>query len=327
MTYPRRLLVPADVAGAYHCVSRCVRRAFLCGRDHASGRSFEHRKQWVEDRLIELAWLFAVSLHAYAVMSNHVHAVLHVAPEAAFGWSDDEVAERWCRLFPVRSNDAEAATRRRNALLASPERVALCRQRLGSLSWFMRCLNEPIARRANREDACTGRFWEGRFKCQALLDEQAVLAAMAYVDLNPIRAGLTTRLDRSTHTSVACRLKAIGDDPASASLALGPIAGLRAEPIAEVTEGTDIDLVDWTGRQLRPGKRGSIPAHAPPALARLGLRTDRWTVEVQAVGSGYWRAIGAVQAMLDRAAAMGQRWLKGVGTSRALRPAVDPQVS
>jgi hypothetical protein len=64
------------------------------------------------------------------------------------------------------------------------------RNRLDDLGLFMKCLNVPIARQANKEDGCTGHFWESRFKSQALLSEDALLTCMAYVDLNPFRAGM-----------------------------------------------------------------------------------------------------------------------------------------
>ncbi|MCQ4167686.1 hypothetical protein [Tahibacter harae] len=149
-----------------------MRRAFLCGDDALTGRNFEHRKVWVRERLHLLGACFAVAIHAYAVMSNHLHIVLQVDAAVSAAWSDEEVASRWIRLFPPREGADEASDVKRQALLADPERLARLRARLGDLSWFMRCLAEPIARRANREDQCTGRFWEGRFRCQVLCDER-----------------------------------------------------------------------------------------------------------------------------------------------------------
>ena len=137
MTYPRRQIVGPESSGFFHCVSRCVRRAFLCGEDAYSGRSYEHRKTWVEERLLALADCFAVGLYAYAVMSNHVHVVLYAAPQAANDWSDEEVAERWVRLFPVRIDetvDERLCQEKAQGLQGDPERMMELRRRLGDLS-------------------------------------------------------------------------------------------------------------------------------------------------------------------------------------------------
>ena len=317
MTYPRNLLIRPGAAGVFHCVSRCVRRAFLCGVDRASGRSFEHRRQWIEDRALALCELFAVSLHAYAVMSNHFHLVVELVPDAAEAWRDSDIAHRWVRLFPKRGGSTETDELRVQALLANTERLVVLRRRLCDLGWFMRCLNEPIARRANHEDQCKGRFWEGRYKAQALLDDRAVLAAMAYVDLNPIRAGITDRLDRSSHTSIQARLRRLDAAPDAAAQVLPPVGGVRST-LHALSEAHYIELVDWTGRELRPGKRGAIAKSAPRALQRLGIRPDRWPLQVKATGSGYWRAIGSAQSLLDQATALGQQWMRGIGIARRL---------
>ena len=179
----------------YHCVSRGVRRSFLCGEDVVTGQSYAHRREWVEERLLYLSQIFAIDVCAYAVMSNHTHVVLHIDTERAKGWSMDEVLTRWHELHhgTYLTQTYMDETKREEldaAQLQAVEDIAQVYQsRLCDLSWFMRELNEYIAREANKEDQCTGRFWEGRFKSQALLDE-ALAACIAYVDLNPIRAHL-----------------------------------------------------------------------------------------------------------------------------------------
>ena len=322
MTYPRLQTVNPEVPGFFHCISRCVRRAFLCGEDVYSGRSYEHRKAWVEDRLLMLAECFAVGLYAYAVMSNHVHIVLHVASQAAETWSDSEVAERWVRLFPVRVNeviDEDLCQEKVRRLQGDPERMAELRSRLGSLSWFMRCLNEPIARQANREDGCTGRFWEGRFKCQALLDEQAVLSCMTYVDLNPIRAGIATDLSASEHTSIFQRLQRTKTKPASLNARLRPMVGAWQAPALPLRTVDYLELVDWSGRIVREGKRRTIAAEVSSVLDQLGLQKRQWHAQVMDIESRYWRAVGTAESLAAKARALGQRWLKGAGGER--RPA------
>jgi len=211
MTSPRSTLVSLADTPWYHIVSRCVRRAFLCGHDAFSGRSFEHRRGWIAERIHVLSGIFALDVAAYAVMSNHYHLVLHIDSARAEGWSDEEVLRRWTRLFrgpePVRRWLADPGTDCGDGFrLAIQGYVETYRARLQDVSWYMRVLNETIARQANREDGVTGRFWEGRFRSQALLDDQAVLTAMAYVDLNPIRAGLADTPETSEYTSISERI-------------------------------------------------------------------------------------------------------------------------
>jgi REP element-mobilizing transposase RayT len=317
MTRPRAHIAPPGDAGTYHCVQRCVRRAFLCGVDAYTGRSFEHRKAWIETRIRLVAECFAVAVHAYAVMSNHLHLVVGIDPGLAAAWPDEDIAARWVRLFPPREDAEDAIEHKRQRLLADPVRLGVIRRRLGSLSWLMRCLVEPIARRANREDSCKGRFWEGRYKCQALCDERAVLAAMAYVDLNPIRAGIAQGLDTSAHTSAVSRIAAAKSDPRTLTRPLGPVAG-HLRPDFALSVADYLQVLEWTGRMLAPGKRGRITADAPALLTVIDRDADRWTTRVRGFGKGWARAAGSAQDLIAIAERLGQRWLKGVRLAVAL---------
>jgi REP element-mobilizing transposase RayT len=222
MTKPRSSLVSLADTPWYHVVNRCVRRAFLCGDDAVTGKNHDHRRAWIVDRVKQLAGVFAIDVAAYAVMSNHYHLVLRVDAERAQGWSNEEALRRWTQLFdgPLlvqRLLSGQGEEMDQATLNAIDEWAATYRARLCDLSWFMRVLNETVARQANAEDGVTGRFWEGRFKSQALLDEQAILTAMTYVDLNPIRAAMAETPEESEHTSVAERmaeLKPTGKAPA-----------------------------------------------------------------------------------------------------------------
>ena len=160
-----------------HTVQRCVRRAFLCGEDSISGRNYEHRRQWIRDRLEFLASVFAIDCLTYTVMSNHIHLILRSRPDIVRNWSDEQVARRWLRLYPKRRNKsgelAEPNQTELNQILLDPLRIAELRIRLSDISWWMRSTSENIARRANKEDDVTGHFWEGRFKACLLYTSDA----------------------------------------------------------------------------------------------------------------------------------------------------------
>ncbi|WP_317929920.1 transposase [Halioxenophilus sp. WMMB6] len=270
-----------DVTPYYHCTSRCVRRAFLCGVDGFTGKSYEHRRQWVEDRILLLAEAFAIDVCAYAVMSNHLHLVLHVNKALAESLTPLQVVERWHRLYKgtlltQRFLSGEGMSMAEQD--AVDIKIALWRKQLMDISWFMRALNEPIARQANAEDQCTGKFWEARYTSQALLDETALLACMAYVDLNPIRAMLAETPETSDHTSIKLRLgilQAHGQHPPQ----LAPFVGGQRQDhnTGLAFELKDyLELVDWTGRAVRTDKRGAINQSLPPILERLQIPAHRW---------------------------------------------------
>ena len=280
MPMPRSQQVCLDDTPYYHCVTRCVRRAFLCGEDPQTGASYEHRRDWVERRLLFLASVFSVDVCAYAVMSNHLHLVLHIDSEAVKNWSVVEVLERWHKL-----HKGTVFTQRYLLGGALPAYViALAeaaaesyRERLMDLSWFMKELNEPIARRANLEDECTGHFWEGRFKSQALLDEAALIACMAYVDLNPIRSGISDTPESSDFTSIKKRVAAVKEN--SQPRVLCPFVG---NPRQGMPNGLPfkladyLELIDMTGRIVRANKTGAIDASLLPILQRLSISSENW---------------------------------------------------
>ena len=316
MPKPRYRQVSVNDTPYYHCISRCVRRAFLCGTDPVSGFCFEPRRQWIVDRIKLLCTVFAVDLCAYAVMSNHYHVVIWIDLEQVKVWSDEEVARRWMRVFTGPRlmhqylGNADLTT---TELRYVTELFASWRQRLADISWFMRCINEPIARMANREDQCTGRFWEGRFKSQALLDVRAVLACMAYVDLNPIRAAMAKTPEQSDYTSIQERIL----HPEARSL----------RPFAEQdTDGIPLnlkdylELVDWGGREVKQHKRGYIPASTPPILSRLRMDAAPVLDYLARDDLPGFGAIGPVSLLRAFAKSVGRKSIKGHAFGKRLCP-------
>lgn len=304
----REIFSRTDVQ-VFHLISRCVRRNHLCGRDRKSGQDYSHRREWIRSRLEELAGIFAIETLGYALMGNHMHLVIRTRPDVVCQWSDDEVAFRWWMLFPQRRTPTglpaaptpEELSQIRNDQAGLAEK----RFRLSSVSWFMKCISEPIAKRANRDDNLTGHFWEARFKANPLLDETAIASCMAYVDLNPIRAAVAQTPETSEFTSLRDRIadrEAIAATSSAVSVnsenEQGPNAGWLA-PIALTPEAPQVcvqstprrltnrgclqmtldqylQLIDWTGRQIRMEKPGRIPPQLDPILTRLECSAETW---------------------------------------------------
>ncbi|MDO6721159.1 transposase [Psychrosphaera sp. 1_MG-2023] len=264
----------------YHCISRCVRRAYLCGVDKTTGVNYEHRRIWVEKRLLELPKIFAIEVCAYAVMHNHTHSLLHVKTDQAESWTTLEVLWRWHQIFKgtvltrkYAKDGAQSLTKtEQEAVIATAE---VYRGRLSCISWFMRVLNEGIARKANREDNCTGRFWEGRFKSQALLDNSAILACMVYIDLNPLRAGVCKTLGDSKYTSIFHKLNA-----ASTGKTFSKLKIFSKNDSSDFTLDTIayIDLVQNTADCFidKLNDKTARAIHENSLLGQLGFENTKW---------------------------------------------------
>jgi REP element-mobilizing transposase RayT len=311
MPQPRTSQISLSDTPYYHCISRCVRRAFLCGNDAYTGTNYDHRREWIADKIKELGQVFAIDICAYAVMSNHYHVVLKVNQKQAQNWTDEEVIARWTSLFAPSQTIQDYLLGReltKAEEILVKQQTAEWRTRLFDISWFMRYLNEHIARQANKEDQVKGRFWEGRFKSQALLDEAAILSCMAYVDLNPIRAKLADTPEDSAFTSIYERIKQYKKDQSQAKN-LKPFTQSEEDDGLPFTLKDYLELVDWTGRIIKHNKRGTIPEHAPPILNRLNLSAENYIQFIHK--NRFVHAVGTVANLKKWAKSTGLQFVKG----------------
>ncbi len=327
MTKPRKQQVSLEDTPYYHCISRCVRRAYLCGSDPVTKKSYEHRRGWVEKRLLFLAQVFSIDVCAYAVMHNHTHVVLHIDQESTKDWTMEEVINRWHRvsnghlLSQMYVNESQRK-RLNSAQLYTLE--TLChtwKKRLFDVSWFMRMLNEPIARMANKEDECTGRFWEGRFKSQPLLDDAALIACMAYVDLNPVRAGFETLPEESKHTSVRKRVHSAkrGLKPKALLPFIGTNEHEKRKGIA--FEFLDyLELLDMAGQVERKSVTLKQAHYRKKLLCSIGLTEDNWIELSRSFGWYFRGAVGREPALREYHDNMGYQRTNGLGACRKLMP-------
>jgi REP element-mobilizing transposase RayT len=383
------IFAPDEIA-IVHVMNRTVRRCFLMGHDPLTGKNYDHRKSWCEEELVRMAAQFGIDLLGYAILSNHFHLILRSRPDVVSKWSDTEVARRWWKLCPPRKGNngkvEEPSETELNSIRNNPLKLAETRSRLSDISWWMRLLSQKIAQRANREDCELGKFWQARYRAVRLLDEAALLACTAYVDLNPIRAGIAKTIEESNFTSAQKRLAAIiqsthpstqidrkiteaaedrsmsgmkkaqpqpnHDDPGLSSKPprtdcpsffqnlsrdrhLSPLAiDERHDPIGAclslsgqrasdkgflpMSEAAYLELLDWTARELKPGKRGQTPANLEPLLERIEVDAETWCSLVKDFGRLFYAMAGKPHVIEGHTSRDGQRRYKTKGVARKL---------
>jgi hypothetical protein len=297
MTVARKRLVDPSVTRWYHCISRCVRKAFLLGS--------AKRKAWIRGRLEELSKVFSISVAGFSILDNHLHVLVRLDPEVAEHWSPEEVARRWAQLYPPRNAKREVMPAIEEWIKEKGqdgEWIVQTRERLSSLSWFMKALKEPLARLANLEDDCDGAFFAARFKSIAILDETALLEVCAYIDLNPLAAGVVFLPEESVYTSIAQRIDFVWPkltradfDAALRGLVVEQLPSGEAEQVHWLCPLEDrramgasregmlpglslpkyLLLLDYSARLLHEGK-ASLDASVAPIFERLGMTAEMW---------------------------------------------------
>jgi hypothetical protein len=263
-------------------------------------------------------------------MSNHLHSLLRNLPELAASWTNEEVARRWRILFPIRRDldgiPEEPSNEEIEAIATDSEKVELYRSRLCDISWFNRCMNENIARRANAEDACKGRFWEGRFKCQRLEGDAAIVACAAYIDLNPIRAGIAKTPEGSDFTSVQDRIRTALNKEHKSTNKLSSnttnhnnprLAKFSSVLASSLTTKEYLKLVDETGRLLVKGK-ANISPELCPILKRLGIKDEGWFKNAKSQSKLFYRVVGSLESLKALAKNKKRCWFKGLGAAKAI---------
>jgi hypothetical protein len=167
------VFAPDEIA-IIHVMNRVVRRCFLLGTDPVTGKNFDHRKNWIEQQLRRQSACFGIDLLGFSILSNHFHLILRSRPDVVCAWDDMEVARRWLMLCPLRKDSdgvaAEPSPMELNTIVNDPRKLQTIRVRLSDIGWWMHCLSQHIAIRANREDNENGRFWNLPSYCPPFLN-------------------------------------------------------------------------------------------------------------------------------------------------------------
>jgi hypothetical protein len=338
----RRKLLGRDRKAVYHCSTRCVRRAFLCGRDPATGRDYSHRRDWILTRAEQLCGLFALVLEFHAVMSNHFHLVLWTLPAVSRRWSDREVARRWLTATRLAKCPTDALPQVNEKaiekLVKDKKKFAKLRRRLSSVSWFMGILSENIARRANQEDQAKGRFWESRYRVRECTDQKGILLCGIYVDLNTIKAGEAQSPETARYTSVFQRLLAQPQRKNASDRADGWLGELTRQAESQQDEqlactsrtgrracdlgllpislGDYVQLLRMTIQLWQSGERRVVPRDLEAMLERLEIHADAWWETLENYEKTFCHAVGSPSSLAGVAQRMEAKHLKGTAACR-----------
>lgn len=322
MTQSRASQISTAATTYYHCMAHVIRNTYLSGIDPVTLVDYGERKQWIVDRIKLFGTAFAIDVAAYGVMSTHYHVVININEEEAKNLSNEEVFRRWRMIFIGSKLLRAWAKNKLSSKLeidAAEAELNILRNRLTDVSWFMGKIDEYIARRVNSEDHCKGCFWNGRFKSQALLDDKAVIACMAYVDLNPIRANMANSVKDSKFTSANERMNILLNTETNESknnYQIKPLMQFSDPKNQQITDKvinfelkSYLELLDWTSRVQREDKAGFVNEELPSLLIELGFTEKNWLILTTDIEKTFHCAIGTIEELDAFARHTNKKWL------------------
>jgi hypothetical protein len=289
----------------YHCLTRCVRNGWLWGVDTHAGRDCSHRKHWVLDQLRRQSRACAIDVCAYAVLPNHYELVLHVDRRRAWQWSAEEVLERWQHLYTNAPRDTLEIR-----ACATPMQIEVLRGQLCDFGWYMRCINQQLARRVRLEDGVEGAFWERDTEAHVLEDSRQLLVAMAHVDLSALRAGIAATFEASQLTSLTDRLQSFlgvtTREPNLSTLGEPSLMAFadsrpRRPPCAPWRAEDYLELLHWTSRTFRTPRPDLTATSLPLLLLRMHLEPDTWNSAMRLPSRGFNQVLQRVGTIRSHA--------------------------
>ena len=322
MTIARNKIVNEEEVGVYLITNRCVRRAFLMGRDLQSGKMLDSRRGWIEDWLESLSKVMLVDVLDFTVLSNHYHLVLRNRPDLLSELSDEECARRLAILYPgvtCLEGLSDNACPLRATEMLSDSQFERKKTRLASISAFMAIWQEAVAKRANLEDECTGHFWEDRFHSVKLLDSIAILYALAYVDLNQIKAGMSKQLAEGNYSGIALRCKVDHQDGHLSQSWLTPFDSREfSDGCIPMSFSTYLSALTVRAENYHRNKLPNSKTVVPDEDSNSTEGDGVWSQSIESVVSSFRYMMGSAASMERQAVVDGKQWYAGISTARVM---------
>ena len=285
----------------YHLTSRCVSQSLNQTQQLAPILNQQRWSRWFENRVFQLANIFAIDIYSYAILNEHYHLIVGLNPQITDSWSDLQVAQKWLRIIPEQSVKEKKNSHQKfrlQAILSAPRLIKKYRKRLGNINWLLRKINEPLIKLINDEYKQESAFFEFRTKSHQLFDETELLMNMVYLDLSKTDKALSNSPEEKRETIVDATRKRLADRPLSINR-------------------TDYALlVKWTQDTLWNNRRNAPPATIQQILLKLNFSVEDWIQPVMLQIEHYLPPVSYLDNIKTRTTHFRQQCLKGVKSIR-----------